>query len=161
LHKQKLGTGSQIAIKRAPYSLNELYDKFAGMLLGYIIDIVNDAKLAEQHLVSIFNSLPSHLNEINADGCNAWCHLQRLAQRQLAGFCDDNAKTNQPENIDLSGYYNRNKFLGFMSEEQRLVFCYVYYKGRTTAQLAMELNKPEASIRKLLKEAFGVIKKGS
>jgi len=48
-----------------------------------------------------------------------------------------------------------------MSDEQKLVFCYVYYKGKTTAQLAAELDRSEESIRKALKEAFAIIKKGS
>ena len=82
----------QIALKHPPYSLNELYDKFAGMLLGYISGTVIDAKAAEEHLISIFNGLPSHLNEINADGCNAWCHLQRLAQKHLSAFYDGAGK---------------------------------------------------------------------
>ena len=48
-----------------------------------------------------------------------------------------------------------------MGEEQKRVFCYVYYQGKTISQLAVEFGKSEESIRKALKEAFAIIKKGS
>ena len=157
-----MGTERQIVLKRIPYSLHELYDKYAGMLLGYISEIVNDAKLAEQHLVSIYNSLPKHLNEINADGCNVWCFMQRLAQKHLAGFDDgQNNITTIADPPDLKSYYTRNKFLSLMNDEQKRIFCYVYYQGKTTAWLATELGQSEEFIRRNLKEAFAIIKKGS
>ena len=156
-----MGTERQIILRQPPYSLNELYDKYAAMLLGYISGIVDDAKLAEEHLVSIYNKLSLDLSEINAEGCNVWCHLQKMAQKHLSGFYDEAKENNKPEQVDLSSYNTRNKFLGLMSDEQKLVFCYVYYKGKTTAQLAAELDRSEESIRKALKEAFAIIKKGS
>jgi len=156
-----LATDRQIILKQVPYSLNELYDKYAAMLLGYISGIVDDAKLAEQHLVSIYNKLALDLSEINTEGCNVWCHLQKLAQKHLSGFYDTARANNRAEQTDVNSYYARNKFLGLMSEEQKLVFCYVYYKGKTTSQIAAELKKPEESIRKALKEAFIIIKRGS
>lgn len=155
-----MATDGQIILKQVPYSLNELYDKYAAMLLGYISGIVDDAKVAEQHLVSIYHKLSLDLSEINAEGCNVWCHLQKLAQKHLSGFYEEAKDDHKPAKIDLSSYYARNKFLGLMNEEQKLVFCCVYYKGKTTAQLAAELNKSEKSIRIGLKEAFAIIKKG-
>lgn len=51
-----------------------------------------------------------------------------------------------------------NKYLDRMTGEQRQIFCSVYYHRYTIAQLAIELDKPEDSINKILKEAFAVIK---
>jgi hypothetical protein len=129
------------------------------MLLGYISEIVKDSKLAEQHLISIYNYISEHINEITGDGTNTWCQLRLLAKKQLELF-DGTISDDQLTSDDLSKYNDRNRFLSLMSFEQKQVFCNIYYYGKTTAVLAKELNKSEDLIRMALKEAFIVIKKG-
>jgi len=129
------------------------------MLLGYISEIVKDSKLAEQHLISIYNYIPEHINEITGDGTNTWCQLRLLAKKQL-GLFDGTISDDQLTGNDLSKYNDRNRFLSLMSFEQKQVFCNIYYCGKTTVVLAKELNKSEDLIRMALKEAFIVIKKG-
>jgi len=77
---------TQILLKQTSYSISELYDKYAGMLLGYIYDIVKDNQLAEQHLVTIYSGLPANYHEVIPAGENTWCHLQRLAKKHLLDF---------------------------------------------------------------------------
>jgi DNA-directed RNA polymerase specialized sigma24 family protein len=126
------------------------------MLLGYFSEIVGDRQLAEQHLVNIFNSIPQHLNEINSGGANTWCHLQRLAKKQLSGsFVTDG------DGLGNSAQQRKNKFIDRMTSEQQLVFCSIYYNGITIQQLAKELDKTEESIRTALRGAFAIIKTGA
>jgi DNA-directed RNA polymerase specialized sigma24 family protein len=126
------------------------------MLLGYFSEVVKDRQLAEQHLVNIFNTIPQHLNEINSNGTNTWCQLQRLAKKQLSGsfVTNDNKLGNSVQQ-------RKNKFLDRMTSEQQLVFCSIYYNGKTIQQLAKELNKTTDTIRITLREAFAIIKTGA
>ena len=152
---------TQILLKQTSYGIGELYDKYAGMILGYIYDIVKDNKLAEQHLVTFYSGLPANYKDAIPDGENTWCHLQRLVKKQLSGFNNDVKADYQPKEIDLVTYNNRNKFLKLMTHEQKEVFCGIYHYGKTISQLAAEQNTNEDFIRKTLKEAFAIIKKAS
>jgi hypothetical protein len=100
---------TQILLNQTPSSLGELYDKYAGMLLGYIFDIVEDSKIAEQHLVSIYSGLSLNYKDVIPEGENAWCYLQHLAQKHLSGFANNEVKP-EPKlrGIDLSDRNNRN-----------------------------------------------------
>jgi hypothetical protein len=135
-----LKTEKQISIKQKPYNLRELYDRYSGMLLGYIFEIVKDNKLAEQHLINIYSYLPNHINELTSDGINTWCQLQRLAKRYLE-LADSTQYNGQLDGSDLSVNNGHNRYLVLMTFEQKQVFYNVYYYGKTTAQLAQELNK--------------------
>jgi hypothetical protein len=153
-----LKTEKQISIKQQPYNLRELYDRYSGMLLGYVFEIVKDNKLAEHHLINIYSYIPNHINELTGDG-TTWCHLQRLAKRYLE--LDASAQYNgQLNGNDLSINNSHNRYLALMTYEQKQAFYNVYYYGKTTAQLAKELNKSEDFIRLALKQAFIIIKKG-
>ena len=152
---------TQILLKQTSYGIGELYDKYAGMLLGYIYDIVKDNELAEQHLVTFYSGLSASYKNVVPNGENTWCHLQRLVKKQLSGFNNDAKNTYQPKEIDFVTYNNRNKFLKLMTHEQKEVFCGVYHYGKTINQLAIELHTNENLIRKTLKETFAIIKKTS
>lgn len=149
----------QISLKQPYYTLHDIYDKYAAMLLGYVSEVVKDRKLAEEHLVSIFNNVPKHLSELNNTQTNTWCQLQRLAKKHLTGApaANEHGKAYNGTTIELGS----NKFLGQMTNEQHTVFCGVYYNQKTIIQLADELNKPEEFIRKTLREAFAIIRKGT
>lgn len=151
-------TERQILIQHGRDSLSELYEKYSSMLLGYIFEIVKDRKLAEQHLISIYNYIPEHINELTGDGINTWCQLQLLTKKHL-GLFDGQPTNNKIPGHDLSAYNLGNKFLNLMTHEQKEVFCNVYYRGKSIATLSKELNRSEDSIRASLKEAFVLIKK--
>ena len=152
---------TQIFLKKTSYGIGELYDRYAGMILGYIYDIVKDNKLAEQHLVTFYSGLPEDYKSAILNGENTWCHLQRLVKKQLSDYNNDAKNDYQPKEIELATYNNRNKFLKLMAHEQKEVFCGIYHYGKTISQLAIELNTNEAFICKILKEAFAIIKKAS
>lgn len=129
------------------------------MLFGYIYEIVKDNKITEHHLINIYNYIPDHINEFRGEGTNAWCQLQRLAKKHLE-FSNGAPYNNQLFGAGLNEYNSRNRFLELMTIEQKQVFYNVYYYGRTTRELAKELNRSEELIRITLKEAFIIIKKG-
>ncbi|WDF56759.1 hypothetical protein [Mucilaginibacter sp. KACC 22063] len=146
-------TDNQTYLRSAPVSVREIYDRYAGMLLGYIQQSVKDHQIAEQHLVSIFSELPSKLHEVLMDGVNIWCYLQRLAKNRI------NEQLNATKNdVRLNKLSVNNKTLEMMSEKQKFVFCEIYYNGKTADSLSQELNTTIDSVRKTLKEAFTIIK---
>jgi hypothetical protein len=152
---------TQITVKPTQYGLGELYDKYGGMLLGYIYDIVNDNKLAEQYLISIYGSLSNNYNDLLNNGENVWCSLQRLAKNYISRNHQPAVADPLIKGINLSDRNNRNKFLKLMTHEQKEVFCGIYHYGKSICQLAKELNTSEDFIRKTLKETFAIIKKAS
>jgi len=132
-------------------SMHNLYDAYAGMLLGYIFEIVKDKALAEEYLVKTFSAIHSSFDKINWGETSNWCQLQSFAKKELAAF-------NRSAGLTKPAGTLPNRYLDLMSEEQKLVFCNIYYCKKTTIELAKELNKPEALVKKLLKEAFAIIR---
>jgi hypothetical protein len=65
-----------------------LYNRYAGMLLGYIFDVVKDEKLAEQYLVDTFKDVSAQVDEFADGAANDYCKLQLLARKKLAPFFD-------------------------------------------------------------------------
>jgi hypothetical protein len=150
----------QIALTNLPTATRALYDEYAGMLLGYIYEVVKDRNMAEQYLITVFNELPQHLHDVVKPGVSSYLRLQLIARKMLAGFFEtipactpDNAKSLLPS--------KPNKFLDRMSEEQQLVFCSVHYSGKSISTLAAELDKPEEVIKKILQQAFAAIRRAA
>lgn len=154
-----LEINQQALIENKPESLRNLYDRHGGMLLGYIFGIVKDRKLAEEYLVQLFCDLSQHFNEIKWDGTSNWCLLQRFAKEKLSGFIHTARECEAPAGDDLIKHSHGNKYLEQLTDEQQLVFCDVYYHGKTIAAISIELNKTEDLIRKILKEAFAIIRR--
>lgn len=127
------------------------YDRYAGMLLGYIFEVVKDRELAKEYTVEVFTKFAHTADQHSTD--NVWLQLQRTAKTQLAGFYQSVALCE-----DYSVNYMQNSHVSQMSAEQRNIFCAVYYHGKTTADLAAQFNKQESEIRKTLREAFTFIK---
>jgi len=146
----------QEILNTKPLSIHNLYDTYAGMLLGYIFEVVKDHKTAEDYLIKTFCRIAEKINEINWGETNIWCHLQRFAKNELVGFHETVENCGTP--VDNTSTTLRNSYLDQMSGEQRLVFCGIYYNRKTTIQLAGEINKPKAEIKQLLKEAVTVIR---
>jgi hypothetical protein len=131
-----------------------LYDSYAGMLLGYILEVVKNHSIAEQYLVGLFQSLQfKDVQDIMQPGINTYCRLQQLARKKL-----NEADNNDGTIATSDSAPNQNIYTQLMTPDQQLVFCGVHYHGKTTAMLAIELNKPEAQIRQLLKESFTIIR---
>lgn len=149
-----LESEKQIAITKRWLSVQDIYDKYAGMLLGFMVQALKDQQLAEQCLIDFFASLPQHLDIINNGNTGAWVCLLHLAKKQLAVLGLSN--TNK-----VIGTNPQNDLLNLMTTGQRTVFVSIYYHGKTVAQLADELKTTEDTVRKILKEVFIIIRKGS
>lgn len=156
-----LEINQQALTQNRPESVRNLYDRHAGMMLGYILGVVKDRKLAEKYLVQIFCDLSQHFHEIDWDSTNNWCLLQRFAKEKLTSFTDEGARENETdETSELELRNSGDKYLGKLTDEQKLIFCEVYYRGKTVTVISVELKKTEDLIRKTLKEAFAIIRKG-
>lgn len=146
-----MGSDGKILARQHPYNVHELYDRYSGMLFGYIHEVVKDPVVAEQQLVSFYSTVKDHLHELYADDANIWCQLQRLLKKHLT-------TSDKPIERDVMISHSGNKYLGMMNNEQRYVFYYVYYHGKSTAELSHILDKPEDQVRKHLKEAFAILR---
>jgi DNA-directed RNA polymerase specialized sigma24 family protein len=47
-----------------------------------------------------------------------------------------------------------------MNDEQKQVFYETYYCGKMISQLATQLNKTEEAVKKILNEAFTILRRG-
>lgn len=146
-----MGRDKQILAKQYPDNIPEFYDKYSGMLFGYIHEVVKDPAVAEQQLLSFYITIKDHLHELNADGINIWCQLQRLLKKHLYN-------SNRPVACNVMINYSGDKYLGMMSNEQRYVFYSVYYHGKSVAELSCILNKPKQLVSKDLKDAFAILR---
>ena len=158
-NEDMLKTNQQIVTGKKSENIRFLYDKYAGMLLGYVIEITKDRATAEKFLVNFFCDLSGQLGERDWEGLDNWCQLQRYARERLDIFMNSNheAEAVRPANLVMHGA--RDKYLEQLSEEQRQVFCDVYYYRKSIEVISSELNKTEDSIRKTLKEAFAIMRK--
>lgn len=145
-------------IENKPESLESLYQRHGGMLLGYIFEVVKDRKLAEEYLVEMFCELSQQFDQMDWNGTNSWCQLQRFAKRRLA-LLNANARYFEPPAVPGLVHSSCNKYLEQLSLEQKQVFCDVYYHGKMIPVISRELNKTEDSIRKTLKEAFAIMRR--
>jgi hypothetical protein len=136
--------------------VHKLYQQYAGMLLGYIVDVVKNQAIAEQYLVAVFKDVPYELDELTNQNVSTFCHLQVMARKKLTGYFSNTAQHNG-EDSNKSSICN-NKYTQQMTPDQQLVFCGVHWHGKTIAGLAAELNQPEESIRKILKDCFTIIR---
>jgi hypothetical protein len=136
--------------------VHKLYQQYAGMLLGYIVDVVKNQAVAEQYLVAVFKDVPPELDELTNQNVSPFCYLQAMARKRLAGYFKNTIHPN-PEDSGKPSICN-NKYTQQMTPEQQIVFCGVHWQGKTIAGLAAELNKPEESIRKILKDCFTIIR---
>ncbi|MES2278980.1 MAG: sigma factor-like helix-turn-helix DNA-binding protein [Bacteroidota bacterium] len=146
-----------IALANSSSTTRAVYDEYAGLLLGYIYEVVKDQHTAEQYLVSVFNELPQHLHSIVQPGANVYQRLQLIARKMLAGFFETIPACNPGDKSHLPA--RPNKFLHRMSEEEQLIFCNIHYNGKSISTLALELNKPEEAIKKILQQAFAAIRR--
>ncbi|MBW4890556.1 hypothetical protein KXQ82_12545 [Mucilaginibacter sp. HMF5004] len=140
-------------VKNKPTSVHALYEEYAGMLLGYIFEVVNDMELAEAYLVKVFSTISRQFNDTNWSGSGTWLQLRRFAKNELTHFYSA-VQSCDPADTQ----YPKNKYFADMTANQKHIFCSIYYHKATVAQLSAQMGEPEAYINKMLKEAFAIIK---
>lgn len=150
----------QVVIEKKPETIRSLYDRHAGMLLGYIYEVVKDRRLAEELLVQLFCELSEQFDNINWVGTNSWCQLQRFAKEKLSAFHESVKDCEEPPASGLMMNGQHNSHLSQLTEEQKQIFCAIYYHGKSIAEISKELKITEDLTRKALKEAFAIMRKG-
>lgn len=140
-------------------SVHNLYNSYAAMLLGYIFEVVKNRKVAEQYLVAVFNDAAMTPDEFYKPGVNAFCSLQLIARKKLASFFEGVGECSAAEAVQKNTLTGKSKFIKLMTADQKLVFCGVYWQGKTTSKLAAELGRPDEDIRRVLKECFTIIRR--
>lgn len=137
-----------------------LYYRYSSWLLGYLMAVVKDYELAEQYLVDVFKEVPNRLHEFTGSESSPWLCLQVLAKSKLKGYTSALRASNPKANFDSIERLKFDSYVSTMTTEQQIVFCGVYYYQKSTALLAQELNKADDEVKKILKEAFLMIKNG-
>lgn len=125
------------------------------MLLGYIYDVVKDKALAEKYLADTFIAVATVPELFNNPNGNVYCKLQMIARERLESYFK------AAENCDVNEIVSNrpNTFLSKMNVRQQTVFCGVHYHGKSIPKIAAEMNEEETVVRKLLREAFVIIRK--
>jgi len=149
----------QIILPNSSSALRAVYDEYAALLYGYIFEVVKDTQIAEQYLVSVFNELPKHLQDLVQPGVNTYLRLQLITRNVLAGYFETIPACDFVADDNSHMPTRPNKFLDKMTHEQQLVFCNIHYSGKTIRGLAAEMNKAEDEIKKILQEAFAAIRR--
>ena len=129
--------------------IRQLYDKYAGMLLGYIRSTVQDQKRSEDYLIGIISAFAAE----NHDRPASWLTIRQFAQYKLVELSALDHVKGKVINIQ------ENDYLNLLDREERGVFEAVYYQGRSLFQLADLLNRNENILRIQLKSSIDKIRK--
>jgi len=146
IHQKALSTNGSSEIQL-------LYARYSAMLLGYIIEIIKDRKLAEDYLVKIF----CELSKTRAYACDSpevfsWKQLRIFAMGILPSS-DNSSDVAAPK---ADGDKPRKSVL--LDADQQFVFNNVYYYGKSITEIAAKLKLTEDTVQKILKEAFAAMK---
>ena len=133
--------------KEASKDIRQFYDKYAGMLLGFIQGTIQDPKKSEAHLIKILTSfiLEAKLNPQSKS--SNWMLLRQHAQKILA-----QEQLTDTESMITSDYASVNP--DQLSLKEKEIFNAVYYLGRSVSYLAASFGEEENSIRIQLKSSI-------
>jgi len=135
-----------------------LYYRYSSWLLGYLMEVVKDYEQAQYYLIEVFKDVPHRLDELTGTDSNPWMGLQTMAKGKLVNF-DNGPRLRKPNNA-TDERLRFDSYVSAMTTEQQVVFCGVYYYQKSTAILALELNKTDQEVKQILKDAFIMIKNG-
>lgn len=133
--------------KEASKDIRQFYDKYAGMLLGFIQGTIQDPQKSEAHLIKILTSfiLEAKLNPQSKS--STWMLLRQHAQKILA-----QEQLTDTESMITSDYASVNP--DQLSLKEKEIFNAVYYLGRSVSYLAASFGEEENSIRIQLKSSI-------
>lgn len=138
--------------------LREIYTRHGSKLFGYIYEVVKNQKTAEEYLIKIFQDIAMQPDERNLEAAENWMFLQRFAKNRLAVFVNSIQSCDPVDQASLK-QFSGNRYLEILNEEQKRIFCDVYYHGKTIHEIAIALNQTEDLTRKILKESFAIMRK--
>lgn len=127
-----------------------LYNKYSGMLLGFISQIIDDRSQAELQMINVFKELAKSGLDNNlsnqATVITSWNELRKFALIYLPV----KNVTQQPTTKPIIKQH--------LTEQEQQVFNIAYYQKQSVSAIAMQLKQTEDSIRETLKKAFAVMK---
>ena len=131
-----------------PMDIRWFYNKYAAMLLGYINGVIQDHQKSEEQLALILKSFAREFNVQENNNLNMWFQLRQYAQNKLSDF---SVKADQPT--------QKSKNLDLLNDQEKLIFCAVYYHGKSISYLGAQVAKDESEIRNLLKLSIDKIRR--
>ena len=155
-----LKTEQNTLVETKQERLREIYVRHGSKLFGYIYEVVKNQKTAEEYLIKIFQDIAMQPDDRNLEAAENWMFLQRFAKNRLAVFVDSIQSCDPVDQVSLK-QFSGNRYLEILNEEQKRIFCDVYYHGKTIHEIAKALNQPEDLTRKVLKESFAIMRKRS
>jgi len=144
--------------KAAQEDLRQFYNKYAGMLLGFIQGTVDDPQRSEEYLVKIITSFVLETNSHRGNNLSSWLSLRQYAQRKLehqnfgkAGALSNGNRVSKHaiENLEL------------LSAQEKTIFQAVYYQGKSISQLAKTFGMTEKNLRIELKSSIDKMRRAS
>lgn len=133
--------------KEAPKDIRQFYDKYAGMLLGFIQAATQDPEKSEAHLIKILTSFILEKKSNPQTNLSTWMLLRQHAQKILAQHPLAGA-----ESIKMPNHATINS--DPLNSREKEIFNAVYYQGRSVSYLAATFGEEENSIRIQLKSAI-------
>ncbi|MCX2432679.1 hypothetical protein [Pedobacter sp. GR22-10] len=133
--------------KEASKDIRQFYDKYAGMLLGFIQGTIQDPKKSEAHLIKILTSFILEVKLNPQSKSSTWMLLRQHAQKILA-----QEQLTDTESMITSDYASVNP--DQLSLKEKEIFNAVYYLGRSVSYLAASFGEEENSIRIQLKSSI-------
>ncbi|WP_113653341.1 sigma-70 RNA polymerase sigma factor region 4 domain-containing protein [Pedobacter namyangjuensis] len=127
-----------------------LYNKYSGMLLGFISQIIDDRSQAEQQMINIFKELAKNglKNNLTTQSSvvTSWNELRKFALTYL------------PVKTITQPSMAKPVIKQHLTEQEQQVFNIAYYQKQSVSAIAVQLKQTEDSIRETLKKAFAVMK---
>lgn len=138
--------------KEASGDIRQFYDKYAGMLLGFIQGTIQDSKNSEAHLIKIITSFVLETKLNSNSNMSTWMHLRQHAKEVLA---QQNLSERPTSMTSLDQNNNRSEdHINVLTAQESIIFKAVYYHGRSIACIAASLGEEENSIRTQLKSSI-------
>jgi len=150
-------TDNQLLKATDATTVRDVYNQYGSMLYGYLLRVLKDKDEAGNYLITIFDEIAKGANDRGECGPYTWCGLYRIARNKLMLHVNDEGSSTDHE---IMVYTLGNNMYADMSDEQKQVFYETYYRGKLVSQLAGQLNKSEEAIKKLLNEAFTILRSG-
>ena len=127
-----------------------LYNKYSGMLLGFISQIIDDRSQAEQQMINIFKELAKNglKNNLTTQSSvvTSWNELRKFALTYL------------PVKTITQPSMAKPVIKQHLTDQEQQVFNIAYYQKQSVSAIAVQLKQTEDSIRETLKKAFAVMK---
>jgi len=127
-----------------------LYNKYSGMLLGFISQIIDDRSQAEQQMINIFKELAKNglKNNLTTQSSvvTSWNELRKFALTYLPVKTITQPSMAKPVTKQ------------HLTDQEQQVFNIAYYQKQSVSAIALQLKQTEDSIRETLKKAFAVMK---